>query len=106
MNSFGVFSFPSTLGDSIQIESEEAVMIPATISITSVAEAFFHQCEAGKGWEVAALTARQMQHFQRRQNHYSSKSTRAVHRMDEGDFNSTAGCSLRSEVIRDRQSQE
>ena len=27
-------------------------MIPATTSITSVAEAFFHACETGRGWQV------------------------------------------------------
>jgi len=29
-------------------------MTPATASIASVAQAFFHACEAGKGWEVCS----------------------------------------------------
>jgi hypothetical protein len=29
-------------------------MTPKTISITSVAEAFFEACEKGKGWEVCS----------------------------------------------------
>ena len=47
-----VFSFPRTRGDSSQIEPGEAIMTAAKTSIARVAEAFFHACEAGKGWEV------------------------------------------------------
>jgi hypothetical protein len=32
--------------------NEEIIVMPETISLTDVAEAFFDACETGKGWEV------------------------------------------------------